>query len=240
MRISIIDDNKEDRERLSHMIQSCCHKYGHTISCLTAFDSGEAFLQAFEKGAYDLILLDIYMEGTDGILTAREIRKADRGVDLVFVTCSNDFASESYALQAAYYLRKPFCETELARIFTRLHVHEPENQDAILLPNGQPLLPQSISHTSFSGHYVTIYLISGESLQIRCTQTEFENLLLPFPNFILCIKGMIANLAEVKKLDSNRFVMKNNAYVPISRRKYPQVRQAYSDYLIRQVRKRGK
>lgn len=239
MRIAIIDDRKTDREYLSEMIYNCFRESDLSVSLITAFDSGELFLQDYEKGKYDLIFLDIYMpEGNNGIETARKIRETDSNVKLVFATVSNEFASESYAVAASYYLRKPFDHADIKQMITRLHLTEQETLETLTLPNGQILPLRSIVYTSFSGHYVTIHLISGEQLHIRYTQRDWENLLIAFPGFILCTKGIIVNLNEVKRLEATLFVMNNNDYVPISRRKYQAVKQTYSDFLIKKARRR--
>lgn len=236
MRIAIIDDTEADREHLSRLIGQCISEHALPACHIIAFESGKAFLQDFYQETYDLIFLDIYMDGADGIETAKKIRETDKNVKLVFVTVSNDFASESYAVSASYYLRKPVGEPEIRQMLSRLHLHGHSGEKMVTLPNGQPLLLHSIVYTSFSGHYVTIYLISGEQLRVRCTQREWEKLLLAFPDFILCTKGVIVNLEEVEKLDASLFIMKNNVYIPISRRKYPEVKQTYSDFLIRKTR----
>lgn len=236
----MIDDKKSDREYLSEMINNCFLEDNIPVSHITTFESGETFLQDFEKGKYDLIFLDIYMDETNGIQIAQKIRESDKDVKLVFVTVSNDFASESYSVAASYYLRKPFCETDVKQMIDRLCLNKHENQKVITLPNGQPLLLESIVYTSFSGHYVTIHLISGEQLQIRCSQKKWESFLLTFSDFILCTKGVIVNLREVEKLHPTLFVMKNNDYISISRRKYPEVKQSYFDFLIKKARRREK
>ena len=54
-----------------------------------AYTSGEALLAAGKK--YDILLLDIDMEGMDGIQTARRIREADKEVKLIYVTNYSDY-----------------------------------------------------------------------------------------------------------------------------------------------------
>lgn len=93
-------------------------------------------------------------------------------------------------------------------MIARLHLNEQENPETLALPNGQTLPLKSIVYTSFSGHYVTIHLISGEQLKIRYTQREWEGLLLTFPGFILCTKGMIVRLEEVERLEETVFLPK--------------------------------
>lgn len=236
MQIAIIDDEEKDRIYLSQMIHNWFSESGIPAAHITTYKNGEAFVQDFYKGKYDLIFLDIYMDKTDGVETAKTIRQTDKAVKLVFVTVSNDYASENYVVAASYYLRKPFYKRDFRQMMNRLHFNEPEQQKNIMLPNGQSLPLKSIAYSSFSGHYVTVQLISDEQLRIRCSQKEWESLLLPFPDFILCTKGMIVNLEEVERLEATIFIMKNNAYIPISRRKYPKTKQAYSNFLIKKAR----
>ena len=58
------------------------------------FRSGKELLEAGRK--YDILFLDIDMPGMDGIMTAKEIRKTDKQVEIInianyggYATCSN-------------------------------------------------------------------------------------------------------------------------------------------------------
>lgn len=52
-------------------------------------------------------VVDIYMGKLTGIDLARKIRSRDEEVRIVFCSSSNEFAAESYELNASYYIRKP-------------------------------------------------------------------------------------------------------------------------------------
>ena len=73
LRIATVDDNpadlKEIRMCLSHYFQKRSGQtpIDYTIS---AYTSGPSFLENFEKGDYDLILLDIYMPRMTGMQVA--------------------------------------------------------------------------------------------------------------------------------------------------------------------------
>lgn len=56
-------------------------------------------MAAWTPGMCDLVILDIFMGGVTGMDVAREIRRSDREVKLVFCTTSNEFASESYEVK---------------------------------------------------------------------------------------------------------------------------------------------
>lgn len=240
MKIAVIDDKKADREYLSEMIKNCFTDLQYASCHLREYENGVAFLADFKPGDYDLIFLDILMDGKNGIETASQIRRADTHTRLVFISVSNDFASESYAVHADYYLLKPYGKEEFLCAIKNTPLDSLGSQVAVTLPNGQKISAHSILYTSFSGHYVTIHREKEEPLKIRCTQKEFEQVLLPFTDFVLCTKGMIVNLNKVSRLDTDHFVMNDGNYVSISRRKYSGVKQLYSEFLIKKMRKGGK
>ena len=107
MRIALIDDDRAQIEALSRLVLAEVSNSGYPASKIEAFDSGEAFLAKWQPGAYDIMILDIFMDGLSGVDVARKIREADDTVRLVFCTTSNEFASESYEVNAQYYLHKP-------------------------------------------------------------------------------------------------------------------------------------
>ncbi|MEG1577977.1 MAG: response regulator, partial [Oscillospiraceae bacterium] len=83
LQIAVCEDLLEEQQRLLTMIE----KSGIPASC-TTFESGEAFLQDYRAGKYDLIFMDIYMAGITGIETVTAIREIDEAVPIAFVTTS--------------------------------------------------------------------------------------------------------------------------------------------------------
>lgn len=102
MKIAIVEDDIQMYEHL----QTCLYELLGSSAEYIYFPSGEFFLQTWQPGTFELIILDIFMDRLTGMDVAREIRKSDREVRLVFSTTSNEFASESYEVNACYYIRK--------------------------------------------------------------------------------------------------------------------------------------
>ena len=232
MKIAIIDNSKMDREHLAGMIETLLGEMGIPSSNICLFANGMDFLNSFQKGFFDLLFLDIQIGEPDGIQVVQKVRKTDPVIKMVFLTASNNFASESYALGIDYYLLKPCTQAALKLALTHLDIFELEAQKILTLPDGQRLLLYSILYTAFFSHKVFIYRLSDFPLQVRCSQKDLENLLLPHPDFTLCNRGMIVNLNGVDKLESDRFIIKNGDSIPISRRKYSQVKNHYYDFLL--------
>ena len=110
MKVAVVDDSMEDRELLAGTAEETLCALGQGQTFMQLFPSGEMLLKDFQPGKYELVFLDIFLEegALNGIGTAERLRALDSRVKLVFVTTSNDFASESYEVNACYYLRKPF------------------------------------------------------------------------------------------------------------------------------------
>ena len=81
-----------------------------------------------------------------------------------------------------------------------------------------------------------IYCIDGNNIQLRCTQQNFEKCTDEHRELIQCFKGVLVNLTKVDGLEDDRFKMINGEYVPISRRKYAEVKKMYTNYLIERLR----
>lgn len=62
LRIAICDDRPEEREKLL-----CLLKQTLILTVSTQFGSSEELLEVFRPGDFDLLLMDIYMNGMTGV-----------------------------------------------------------------------------------------------------------------------------------------------------------------------------
>ena len=107
IRIAVCDDDERERKKLLCLLE----QYPGARLLAEEYSSGEALLAAGKK--YDILLLDIDMEGLDGIETARRIREADKEVRLIYVTNYRDYTIFAFAVHAFAYLLKPVEQEEL-------------------------------------------------------------------------------------------------------------------------------
>jgi DNA-binding response OmpR family regulator len=104
-------------------------KHFHTV--LAA--NGEEAFNLFAKGTYDLCLLDVMMPVKDGFTVAKEIRKINDKIPIMFLTAKSmkEDTLEGFQSGADDYITKPFSMEELlARInaVLRRTVGETEKQ----------------------------------------------------------------------------------------------------------------
>lgn len=236
MKIAFVDDDPKYTNYLLKTFTEVFHDNGIQIDCTDIFSNGEDFLNKWQFGAYDMIILDIFMSSLSGVDVARKIRQTDGDVKLIFCTTSNEFASESYSVGASYYLHKPIDRSDIKMMIQKINLTDYELTRFVTLPDGWKLILRNVIYTEYCNHVVLIHTKSGHDIEKRIAQSDFEKILCN--SFLICCsKGIIANLYEVAKLESGIFLMKNNSRIPISRRKAKEVEDAYTDFMFYSMRK---
>ena len=76
---------------------------------------GEDGLDKFLNNSWDILLLDVMMPKKDGFSLARDIRKVDQNIPIIFLTAKSqkDNVIKAFKLGADDYLTKPFSIEEL-------------------------------------------------------------------------------------------------------------------------------
>ena len=101
-RVLIVDDESGIRRSLKGVFED----EGHVADVAS---SGEACLQMLEGGAYDLVLLDVWLPGIDGLETLRRIRQTNADTAVVMISGHATIATAVSAtkLGAFDFIEKP-------------------------------------------------------------------------------------------------------------------------------------
>jgi len=106
MNIAVVDDLAVGRETLVNYLNEYFSERNINVT-ISDFSDAESFVTQFENNKYNIIFFDIYMPGMSGIEAANTVRKTDSSVEIIFLSTSNNFACESYSVNAFCYLVKP-------------------------------------------------------------------------------------------------------------------------------------
>ena len=101
----------DDDPLICDTVESHLQKAGGTEFCLKASD-GLTALNLLSTGEFDLIFLDLHMPGLDGEAL---LRAMPRGLPVIVISASTEFAAQSYEFDVVDYLVKPlefprFCQ----------------------------------------------------------------------------------------------------------------------------------
>lgn len=237
MRVALVDDNNEQLQLLSTLVDHELSSIGDTAHQITLFHSGEEFLAAWNAGIFDLIILDIYMGEKNGVDVAFEIRKTDDNVALAFCTSSNEFASESFEVGARHYLRKPITEDNVRKMFSRLNLEAIEKNRIVKFSDGFVAKVRSILNIDYDNHIVTISLKNGSTHELHTTFSETEALLSSYKYFYSPCKGTLINLYEVTRFDGKEFLMNDGVRHFVARRKQKEAKDIYEQFVLQRLQK---
>ena len=141
LRIGICDDSADARIALRAALERALDRRKGE-GTFFEFSSGEGLLRWMEKhaGELDLVFLDIEMGELDGMETARRLRSADEGLQLVFVTGYTDYVFDGYSVGALGYLMKPPKPDQLDGVLDRAaEARLREGDQAFLCRSGETL-----------------------------------------------------------------------------------------------------
>lgn len=237
MRIAIVDDSQADRLWLSKKLDGYIQRYELDCECYE-YDSGEAFLAVFEAMEFDVVFMDIYMGGMNGLDAAGKLRDFDFDCQLVFLTSAADLLPKGYKLRAAHFLIKPVDDERLdqamanCKIKPRYDIPELEvmvNRLPVRLNTGK------IWYLDFCRHNTQIHM-QQHTFQIRNNFALVAGPLLSDRRFLLCMKGLLVNMDKIMDVTEDGFLLKNGVKLPVSVKNKSELHRTYQSYMFGRLR----
>lgn len=235
VRIAICDDQKNERDVLRRFITEFFSDASYECA-ITEYEYGENLCADYEEGVqcYDLIFLNIYLSGIDGMKTARVIRSYDKYVPIVFLAATPDYALEGYEVRAFGYLVKPFVIEKAAELLDFfLKTEFCGAQKLFLLREGARGTRIRCSDICFVESYNNRLIIHMEDGKQHRIYDKLDHLQqeLPEHSFLRCHQSYIVNMTYIKAAEDD-FILDNDVRVPIRCRNAKKFRDAYYRFLM--------
>ena len=233
--VAICDDDAGDAEALRELIRVC-------RPCETAcYGSGEALLAALgatPARRFDVVFMDVYMGGMDGVETAQRLREAAPGTEIVFVTTSEDHALDAYGLNAAQYLVKPASRDAVLRAFrAALRNIGSRTGGVVRIREGRgerALQARDILYVESTERGARIHTAQGP-VETSAPIGEIEGALPP-ERFLRCHQSYVVNFEHVRQIAGGDFIVSSGDRVYVNVKNARKIRSAYEDYLFRRAR----
>ena len=228
LNIAICDDEEIIREQIKELTEK--EKSG---LCMELYETGDALLASGKQ--FDIVFLDIQMEGTDGIETAKRLRQRDEDTILIFITGIREYVFEAFDVAAFHYLLKPIEEEKFREVFRRagreLEKRKSKRRETVFIKTRNrsfSLEKDSILYIESRGKKVEIHT-TGETIEAYASMNEMEGQL--GGGFFRCHRGYLVNMAYVAEYDSGSITLNNGEYVYLAKEKYGEFVKAYMRYL---------
>ena len=237
LQIAVCDDMSAELSHIAALTKEYLAAHGIEARMQT-FSHPDALLAACEAGRFDLYLLDVVMPMVSGIDIGRELRARNDGAQIIFITSSEEFAVDAFALKAAHYVLKPFTAAQLGEALERAlsGLAAAERTLPFRGASGgiQKVRLDDILYIQDAAQTLTAYLCSGVCTEARrslARMAEELNGLAPGQFFSLN-KGCLVNLRAVRTVGAGEMVLKNGTVLPVARRSARPLRDAYFDFIF--------
>ena len=206
------------------------------IPCIIRqFRSGVELLQALES--FDIVFLDIIMQGLDGMKTAQIFREKASDKMLIFVSSSREYVFEAYDVEAFQYLLKPVDDRKLKRVLQKAILKtERRSQEFIIVSRERQkrkLFLDDIYYFEIKGRMVDVH--GPEGIFTYYEQIgELENKLRD-KGFFRCHKSYLINLKYVDGYNRQEAILENGEAVVIAKRRY----EEFCQEVLKVMRKNG-
>ncbi len=214
--IAIVDD---ERNILSELTQNVKRYFADKdISYdIATFLSGTELL--LKQVPFDLIFLDISMEGPSGMEVAEQLRQNKTGGFIVFITALQEYVYDAFEVEASDYLLKPIDDARFMRTMDRV-CHNIQNADtgSLLIPSRgntyQVVLFRDIYYIEAVNHRVEFYMEDSVH-EGYFKVAELAELL--DGRFFQCHRSYFVNLDYVCGYDNGLALLGNGSRIPVSR-----------------------
>lgn len=236
----ICDDDMGFCHVLSEKMEKLFQKsYPEHEYALKIFDSGDALLKAWEKEKADVVFLDIYMPGMDGFQVSQEIRSGQEDTIIIYVTNYDDTVYQIWDFQPFWFVRKSkMADVDylFPRLVQELNRREENKQKHKRLITDREVVEidvDTVIYIESCNHDIIIHHRDGTATEVRCRILDAAEQLAEY-GFGRIQQGIIVNYRFISKINSREVTFLNGEKVNVSRRRLPEIKATYQDFLRRE------
>ena len=222
---AICDDSVVDSNYVKKLVTQWANDKKYQVN-IDIFSSAEAFIFHYvENKEYDVLLLDIEMGNMDGVTLARQIRKSNKSVQIVFITGYSDYIAEGYDVEALHYLMKPLKKEKLYDVLERAVNKIMQNEKQLVLNTFDEMIRiplHEIIYIDVDRNYVTVH--SNKDYTVKKTLAEIEKEL--DERFFRIGRSAIVNLKYISRVTKTDVYLNNGIILQLPRGIYEALNRA--------------
>ncbi|MCM1508376.1 MAG: LytTR family DNA-binding domain-containing protein [Ruminococcus flavefaciens] len=226
IRIGIVDDEKIILDSICETVDNILMKYNVEYK-ICKFTDGKSLIREYLKHNFDLILLDIDMPNITGIDVARKLRSHDDTVGIIFVTNKDDLVYESIKYGPFRFIKKSQFDIEISEAIEKYLQKRAKRKESIIFSteNGKKaIIVSNIEYIEVRSHKLTVHTKSG-ILEANGNLKDIELNVAQY-GFIRIHQSYLVNFKFIDVIRQNSVVLDNGNSLPLSRRRYNDVKKA--------------
>ncbi|MBC8485430.1 MAG: response regulator transcription factor [Bacteroidetes bacterium] len=237
MKIIIIDDEARTRKSIADLLKFS----PQNVTLVAEAENVATGVTAITTHKPDLVLLDINMPDGTGFDLLKKLN--DINFKIIFITAYEEYAVRAFEFSAIDYLLKPVdpkklfdainkahhlveqenISLKLNALFANLKNSASENKKLVLktAENIYIVNTNDIIRCESDAGYTQFYFLNGKKILVSRNLKEYEEMLDGY-GFYRIHQSHLINLKYIdhySKIEGGDIVMKDNSYLPVSRRK---------------------
>ncbi|MBO5372195.1 MAG: response regulator transcription factor [Lachnospiraceae bacterium] len=223
MKIAIVDDEENWRRNIYKKLKTYFQN-----ADIEMFSSGDVFIEKQE--VYDIVLLDIKMEGRDGFETAREYALYGEDSVVIILTTHSELVKRGYEVSAFRYLDKVNLDEELPEAVAAVKKLFAKNKTVYIpiVNEGEKVFElKEIVYAETEKRNIRIYTVKRDFLS-NIGMTELEKLL--GNAFFRCHRSYIVNLDMIKQINRIDVTLRTGKNIMVSKRKLTDLKKRYLNW----------
>lgn len=238
MNIAVVEDNSQEAD----MLVCCLEEYGRKQNCdltISCYPNGEEFLVSFDKIDYTAVFLDIFLEKMDGMEVARQLWKYNPQCQIIFLTSSREHIWQAFQVHCFDYIdKKEFNSQKIFDVMTDLERKLPSINQYLEFTcgNHSVRIPmRKIQHVISDNNYTVFGMEDGTEYRYRIPFGNILEMVDQVDYFLNCNRGILLNMNDIVKEETDVYVMKNGQRFPIRRFDRLLIKNEYHQYQFKKL-----
>lgn len=225
----------DDEPRVSDYLKNAVTNYFAKADIngrVTVFSDGIPLVEAYTAGTadFDIILLDITMQGCDGLTAAKKIREKDENVMIVFVTASAEYVFRGYEVRAFRYLLKPELVNGFEGVF-RDCVAELTKSDEVRYSfrtgaEDVSLPVKDILYFESDKRKIIVKCVNAREYSFYGKLDAVEEALQK-NDFVRCHQSFLVNAKKITSVGAGELTLENGTPLPVSKHRMKETNEAF-------------
>lgn len=232
IKIAICDDEPKFVGTIQTYLEKIISHYHYEID-IQVYLSGRELVDDYQAAScYDLIFLDIEMDGMDGIQTAKKIRQIDYYVLIVYISSHEEYLKQLFEAEPFRFLQKPLKFEPFYQVFLAAQQRISEHQNNFFYFKTKQsiikLLCRDILYFESSGRKVIIHTLHKEYSyydKLNSIEERLRHL-----RFIRIHKAYLVNIDNIEAFQYERVALTDGTILNISEKNRPQIRNEFWEY----------
>lgn len=233
-KVAICDDEPVFLRDNRAMVEAVLGEAGiaHEISVFSAAsDLASALSERPDR--FDVLLLDILLDGENGVELARGLRAAGYQGGIAFVTSAKEFSLEGYSVYPIQYLLKPLQRDALREALLRDYAAR-RALPTLSVPIRGGFTTVPVGGILYLEALLRSIILHAKDRDIESTMSlKQAQAALPQGAFMRCHKSFLVPMAQIRDMTRAEITLKCGQRIPIGRVYYDEALAQFIEYIQR-------